>query len=145
MAFQISARLRRRGGELGGERDGFVRAEHQVNPRQLAGVSGPGLAVVGPARLEQPRHLGVSGHLARVDADRLRQDRGHVRSPRRSAVPAGVIGGEASAFLERPAGGVDWRRVDRLRGVFGEIPQEQPASRGGGDLAEVHHVRSAPF
>ena len=79
--------------ELGCETDGLVRAEHQVEARQLALVLRPGLPRIGTAALEQPRHLDVPRHLAWVDADRLGDDCRHVRPPGRPAVAARVIGG----------------------------------------------------
>ena len=134
--------LGRRLGELGRERDRLVRREHQVEAAELARVLRPGLPRVGAASLEQQRHLSIPGHPGRVDADSLSKGCRHVGAPGRPAVAAGVVGGQASAFVELAPSRVHPWRVDRLGRVLGKVAQQQLALGRRGDLAEVHHERA---
>ena len=133
------------GRKLGGKTDRLVRTEDQVEAADLPLVRRPGLTVVGPPPLEEAGHLGVSWHQVGIDPDGSREDGRHVRPPSRPAVPACVVGRQASSLLELAAGGVQGGRVDRLRRILGEISEDQPPLGRGGDLPKVHHARAPPF
>ena len=108
VADQKPFRLRRR--ELRGKRHGLVRGEHEVETGVGALLSGPGLAGIGAASLEERVEFGVARRAAGVlDADRngcapwraCRRARPPARRDRCSGV---VLAGLEVATVRRDAG-----------------------------------------
>ena len=96
--------LGRRRREFRGHRDGFVRAEDQIEARQLALMLGPGFAVIPAPAFEQPGHFLVARHFSGIDANGVGDERGHIGPPGRAAIPARIVRGQPAAFFELPSG-----------------------------------------
>ena len=95
----------------------------------------PSLAIIGALGLEQALEVSILGHGEAVNAKGRRDLGREVWAPDPAAIPAGVVGRQASAAIEL----LSWigpEVMDRGRRVFGEVGAEELAGAVGGELAE---------
>ena len=131
-------------GELGGERHGLVRGEHEVEAGVLADVLAPVRAGVGASGLEEGVEIAVAGVRAGAsDPERRCDARVHVGPPVRPLAPAGVVGRQALSGFELAAVESDAADCESLglRLVLGHVGADHGAVACSGDFAEVEHRR----